>query len=146
MRKRKNYKWSPRVWGGHESSRFLTTSPQKEAVCRATTAVPGQSRTYRDQRLPKCVFYRLVSAGRTGEVVQNPLFCSPGKPRVHDSATLSQGDLSSRGQAGSMLLPSEGLPLRNSSGHTAGGLMSATVLAMSPLSPSHPPALFFGRT
>lgn len=44
------------------------TSPQKESVCCTTTAVPGLSCTYRvprDQRLPKCVFYRLVSAGRT---------------------------------------------------------------------------------
>ena len=38
---------SPSVWGGCESSRFLTTSPQKESVCCATTAVPGLSCTYR---------------------------------------------------------------------------------------------------
>ena len=97
-----------------------------------------------DQWLPKCVFYRLVYAGRTGgRIVQNPLFCSPGKPRVHDPATLSQGNLSSRGQAGSKHLAMRACLWEIPSGHTAGGLMSSTVLAMSPFSPSHPPPLFF---
>ena len=40
--------------------------------------------------------------------------CSAALASLHDPATLSQGDLSSRGQAGSTLLPSEGLPLRHS--------------------------------
>lgn len=106
---------------------------------------PGSAARTPDQRLPKCVFYRLVSAGRTGRGVSRT-HCSAVLASLHDPATLSQGDLSSRGQAGSTLLPSEGLPLRNSfwtHGRRAHELHS---LGYVPFLSFPPPPFFFGRT
>ena len=100
-----------------------------------------------DQQLPKCVFYRLVYAGRTG-----------GRrgvlSRTHCSAALASWECMTLQHCLKGTFPPEvrlGLrsyPMRAClweipSGHTAGGLMSSTVLAMSPFSPSHPPPFFF---
>lgn len=146
VRKRKNGEWSPSIWGGRESSRFLT-SPQKESVCCTTTAVPGLSCTYRvpltSGSQSVCFPHRLKLSGKGLEEGYSRSLVFPAvlASLLWPAAAHLKGVAFLRGHFGSVLsLLARYHLLRNSSGHV--GRLAIHSLAHVPF--SIPPPPFFG--